>query len=319
MCSLFGIIDYSNVLTACEKNRILAVLSRECEIRGTDATGIAYNFRNRIHVYKRPVAARRMHFRIPNSVNVVMGHTRMATQGAAKVNRNNHPWATRSFALAHNGVLWNDRILRETEELPYTLIETDSYIAVQLLEKQKPLNFQTIKEMAEKVQGSFVFTILDRQDNLYFVRGDNPLAIFCYDDFYLYASTEMILDHAEKLLGLRHGGEITTREGDILRIDRYGKCLFSGFRVTNHYSHWNYPLYWDEFRDGISSGREYLFDAAKSMGVSSDDIQLLLNYGCGADEIEELLYDPSLLHDIVSEIRCDWYGGEVNPWDWAKS
>lgn len=45
MCSLFGIIDYGNVLSACEKNRILAVLSRECEIRGTDATGIAYNYR----------------------------------------------------------------------------------------------------------------------------------------------------------------------------------------------------------------------------------------------------------------------------------
>ena len=215
--------------------------------------------------------------------------------------------------------LWNDRILREVEELPYTLIETDSYIAVQLLEKQKPLNFQTIQAMAEKVQGSFVFTILDRQDNLYFVRGDNPLAIFCYDDFYLYASTEMILDYAEKRLGLRHGGEITTREGDILRIDRHGKCLFSGFRVTNHYSHWNHPLYWNGFEDGISSNREYLFDIAKSMGVSSDDIQLLLNYGCGADEIEELLYNPCLLHDIVSEIRYDWYGEEVNPWDWVKS
>ena len=319
MCSLFGIIDYGNVLTACEKNKILAVLSRECEIRGTDATGIAYNFRNRIHVHKRPVAARRMHFRIPSGVNVVMGHTRMATQGAAKLNRNNHPWATRSFALAHNGVLWNDHILRETEELPYTLIETDSYIAVQLLEKQKPLNFQTIKEMAEKVQGSFVFTILDRQDNLYFVRGDNPLAIFCYDGFYLYASTEVILNQAEKRLELQHVDEIITQEGDILRIDRHGKCLFSGFCATNHYSLWDYSSYWDKFEDGTSSSNDYLFDTAKSMGANPDDIQLLLSYGCGANEIEELLYDPSLFHDIISEIRFDWYGGEVDPWGWVKS
>ena len=89
--------------------------------------------------------------------------------------------------------------------------------------------------------------------------------------------------------------------------------------MTNHYSHWNHPLYWNGFEDGISSNREYLFDIAKSMGVSSDDIQLLLNYGCGADEIEELLYNPCLLHDIVSEIRYDWYGEEVNPWDWVKS
>ena len=102
MCSLFGIIDYGNVLSACEKNRILAVLSRECEIRGTDATGIAYNYRGGIRVYKRPVAARKMHFRIPGGVNVVMGHTRMATQGTAKLNRNNHPWATKKFALANN-------------------------------------------------------------------------------------------------------------------------------------------------------------------------------------------------------------------------
>lgn len=320
MCSLFGIIDYGNVLSAHEKNRILAVLSRECEVRGTDATGIAYNFRNNIHVYKRPVAARKMHFRIPNGVNVVMGHTRMATQGAAKLNRNNHPWATPGFALAHNGVLWNDRILREIEELPHTLIETDSYIAVQLLEKQKPLNFQTIQEMAEKVQGSFVFTILDRQDNLYFVRGDNPLAIFCYDDFYLYASTEMILDRAEKRLGLRHGGEITTREGDILRVDRQGHCLFSGFCVTNPYSYWEsiFP-YWDELEENAEPSSNYLIDVAKAMGVSPEDVRLLLRYGCSAGEVEELLYDPRLLHDIVSEIRCDWYGEEVLPWDWVKS
>ena len=320
MCSLFGIIDYGNVLSAHEKNRILAVLSRECEIRGTDATGIAYNFRNNIHVYKRPVAARRMHFRIPNGVNVVMGHTRMATQGNAKLNRNNHPWATRNFALAHNGVLWNDHILREVEELPYTLIETDSYIAVQILEKKKPLNFQTIQEMAEKVQGSFVFTILDRQDNLYFVRGENPLAIFCYDDFYLYASTEMILDQAEKRLGFRHEGEITTREGDILRIDRHGQCAYNGFRVTSPYSRWEciFP-YWNELEEELSPSSNYLFDVAKTTGVCPDDIQMLLNYGCDADEIEQLLYDPRLLHDITSQIRCDWYGREVNPWDWAKS
>ena len=50
MCSLFGIIDYRGMLTAREKNRILSVLARECVVRGTDATGFANNFGNRIHV-----------------------------------------------------------------------------------------------------------------------------------------------------------------------------------------------------------------------------------------------------------------------------
>ena len=53
MCSLFGLIDYNKRLTIKQKNRILNTLARECEVRGTDATGIAYNFAGRIDVYKR--------------------------------------------------------------------------------------------------------------------------------------------------------------------------------------------------------------------------------------------------------------------------
>ena len=56
MCSLFGLIDYQNALTTRQKNRILQVLGKECEVRGTDATGIAYNFGDSIKVFKRPLA-----------------------------------------------------------------------------------------------------------------------------------------------------------------------------------------------------------------------------------------------------------------------
>ncbi|NBH80090.1 hypothetical protein D3Z52_18395 [Clostridiaceae bacterium] len=317
MCSLFGIIDYRGMLTAREKNRILSVLARECEVRGTDATGIAYNVGNRIHVYKRPVAARKMHFHVPNGVRVIMGHTRMTTQGSARRNCNNHPWATRDFALAHNGILQNDIFLRESEPLPPTHIETDSYVAVQLLEQQKALNFQTIRTMAEKVQGSFVFTILDRQDNLYFVRGDNPLAIFDYGGFYLYASTDQILDLTEQRLGLCHRDEIPVSEGDILCIKSDGTCHFSRFQVQDSWRYgWPYghAWYWDESEPTFPYSENYLLDAARSMGVSSDDVQTLIGYGYSADEIEELLYYPHLLHDLVSEIRCDQNRREVSAW-----
>ena len=55
MCSLFGLIDFDKRLTAKQKNRILNTLARECEVRGTDATGIAYNFGGRMRIYKRPL------------------------------------------------------------------------------------------------------------------------------------------------------------------------------------------------------------------------------------------------------------------------
>ena len=153
MCCLFGLVDCQHRLTAKQKNRIVSILSVAAEARGTDATGIAYNSGGKLRVYKRPLPAHRMRFRVPEDANVIMGHTRMTTQGAAKRNRNNHPFpgqaGTMDFALAHNGVLWNDRYLRRSQDLPCTKIETDSYVAVQLIERKKALDFASLESMAE--------------------------------------------------------------------------------------------------------------------------------------------------------------------------
>lgn len=206
MCSLFGMIDYQNKLTTRDKNRIVNTLARECEVRGTDATGIAYHFGRRLRIFKRPLPAHKLRLRVPPGVSVIMGHTRMTTQGNEKFNQNNHPFAGstggKTFALAHNGILWNDKLLRQQEHLPQTSVETDSYVAVQLLEQQNALDFQSLKEMAEKVEGSFVFTVLDSEDAIWFVKGDNPLCLFHYDGYTLYASTQDILVKATKRLRL---------------------------------------------------------------------------------------------------------------------
>ena len=49
MCSLFGLIDFKECLSTHTKNKILNTLARECQVRGTDATGIAYNL-SLIHI-----------------------------------------------------------------------------------------------------------------------------------------------------------------------------------------------------------------------------------------------------------------------------
>lgn len=76
------------------------------------------------------------------------------------------------FTPAHNGVLCNDHVLQRSLKLPATKIETDGYIAVQLIEKKKALDFAGLKYMAEQVEGSFTFTVLDEYSNLYVVKGD---------------------------------------------------------------------------------------------------------------------------------------------------
>lgn len=96
MCCLFGIHDYGGKLSRKEKTKILSILSVACEERGTDATGIAYNSGGSLKVYKRPLPAHLLWFRIFDNTRSILGHTRLSTQGSERFNPNNHPCSTRS-------------------------------------------------------------------------------------------------------------------------------------------------------------------------------------------------------------------------------
>ena len=51
MCCLFGFYDYGGTLSAKQKNRIISALAISSEIRGTDATGIAYRTGTKLCIY----------------------------------------------------------------------------------------------------------------------------------------------------------------------------------------------------------------------------------------------------------------------------
>ena len=230
MCCLFGILDYGHKLSRKEKTKILSVLSVACEERGTDATGIAYNSGGSLKVYKRPLPAHLLWFKVYENTNLVMGHTRMTTQGSERFNQNNHPFSGQvgctNFALAHNGVLSNDKRLRRQHDLPATKIETDSYIAVQLLEASGELSFASLASMAEKLEGSFTISVMTDQDDLYLIKGDSPICLYHYEklNFYIYASTEPILKTALKQLNMKLGKPTKVKLdcGEILHIDAAG-------------------------------------------------------------------------------------------------
>ena len=304
MCCLFGLIDYGNTFSAREKNKIIKVLSTECEARGIDATGIAYNTHTGLHIFKRPLAAHQLWYRIPENANVIMGHTRMTTQGSEKFNYNNHPFPGHvdkmSFALAHNGVLHNDVRLRSTEQLPHTHIQTDSYVAVQLIEKENALGFESIRKMAEKTEGSFCYTILDDRNNIYFVKGDNPLALYKFNGFYLYASTDEILTRAIKRLGFTNYSKVNISCGDILRINAYGTIEVQQFEFPDpfgdYYGFFRETAYDD---DAIDTLTEY----AGYFGINEEDVVMLLDYGYDEMEIEEMLYEPMIMQECISELR----------------
>ena len=245
MCCLFGLIDPQQRLTGNQKSRIMHTLAIAAEARGTDATGVAYTAGGRIVIHKAPVAGRRLRFSLRDDTVTAMGHTRMATQGSAKLGRNNHPFCGhledgRAFALAHNGVLYNDADLRRTLRLPKPRIETDSFVAVQLLQTRKALDFNSLKYMAEKVEGSFTFTVLDEQNALYIIKGDSPFYLLWWPSLglYLYASTEQIMLTALKGIGLSLRGavKIALVSGEIIRIDHDGSITRATFDDSGIYS-----------------------------------------------------------------------------------
>ena len=96
---------------------------------------------NGIQIQKEAKSAYALDFKHPDNIHTLIGHTRHATQGKESCNFNNHPFSgtckNMNFALAHNGVLSNDRELKLKFNLPKTKIETDSYVAVQLLRHRK--------------------------------------------------------------------------------------------------------------------------------------------------------------------------------------
>ncbi|PWM58508.1 MAG: hypothetical protein DBX91_09170 [Subdoligranulum variabile] len=307
MCCLFGLIDYRHGLTGRKKNQIISVLASACEARGTDATGIAYNVGGTQRIYKRPVPAHCMHIRIPEPTRVMMGHTRMTTQGSAKHNYNNHPFPGSAgkdvFALAHNGVLYNDQVLRRELHLPRTKIQTDSYIAVQLIEQKNALNFDSLRYMAEKVEGSFTFTVLDRRDRLYIVKGDNPLCLFHFPSLgiYLYASTEEILRRAlpKMRLGACASCRIPLDCGEMLRIDRDGTLARSTFDDSHFFARWHASLWDMPYQSACTRGRtvsasghymDEIKSVASAFGYDPGEIDRLADMGFFPEELEEFLY-----------------------------
>lgn len=305
MCCLFGILDYGNSLTAQQRAAMLSILATECEARGTDATGIAYNSGGKLRIYKRPKAAHTLRFVLPQDANFIMGHTRMTTQGRASRNRNNHPFPGKAdgtaFALAHNGVLYNDASLRRVRHLPLTRIQTDSYVAVQLLERQQTLSFDSLRSMAETVEGSFTFSVLDSLNHLYFVRGDNPLCIYHYPGLrlYLYASTEQILGKAvsRMRLPLAMPDLVPVSCGDMLCIDSDGQIQRERFQTDQLFPDWCYsgrqsvlPYEYSVYDNDEHSYWAELRSVAASFGYAPDDITALGRQGFSPEEIEELLY-----------------------------
>jgi len=315
MCCLFGLVNYSGMRNPVI-DELVNNLAQEATARGMDSTGIAYNKGGKLVIYKKPKNAYELDFKGLEDCVCVSGHTRHATQGSYLKNYNNHPFMGKcknmKFALSHNGVLWNDKILRNRFDIPKDRIETDSYIAVQLLEHFGELSVENVRRMAESVNGSFTFTITDSRDTLWIVKGDSPLSIMHFPalELYVYASTPQILFTAVSRTDLVDDvstGDfemLTVKNGDIIQIDKRGNVVVNRFDFDMYGYQWynwrdysvddtptntNRETAWWETRFN-SEWLEDIKTVARSRGISDDIVDELYHDGYSLDDIEDFIY-----------------------------
>lgn len=311
MCALFGLLSYGSKVHRRMMQKLVQALANASEVRGNHATGVAYNHNDHLTIFKRPKPAHNITLYVPGGVNVVMGHTRFTTQGSEKQNYNNHPFAGcagTDFAFAHNGVLYNDHSLKKKYSLPETEIETDSYVAVQLLEYYGELSFDSLKWMAEEVSGYFTFTVIDKDDSLWFVKGESPLYLLHFPELelYVYSSTKEIMKAALgkvfKKGNLPKCELVNIVDGDIIKIDKAGNRTGSKYEVDddwfgsfgmlgNCFSTLKNPTTTSGLDDYDDETRMYIYDLAGYYGVKESVIEELLSSGFSLDEIEDMLFD----------------------------
>ena len=309
MCAIYGFLDYGKKISNKVLKSIIKELSIVAECRGTDATGISYVNDGEIVTFKQAKPAHKMKLYFPKGTTAVIGHNRLTTQGNEKLNYNNHPFegkaSQHSFALAHNGVLYNDKEVRREKGLPDTHIETDSYVAAQLLEQAESIDMDSVKNMAEVVDGSFVFTILRDDNTLFLVKGSNPITLYHFPTvgLYVYASTTDILNKALKSARFTEPFEdVRIITGDIVSINSKGNISFSNFEYMENYclrdwyDYYNFNMFDDNEEDD-------LLLICNCYGVDREDVEFLYACGYTADEISEMLLDTDLFEETLRETK----------------
>ncbi len=315
MCAIFGFLDYGKKISASKLKKLINALAVNAEVRGTDATGISYVNDGKLVTFKKAKPAHKVKLYFPAGTKAVIGHTRFTTQGSEKHNYNNHPFEGKtdgcSFALAHNGVLHNDKQLKSKYHFPETKIETDSYVAVQLLEMQNAVDFESIKNVAEEVSGSFVFTVLRNDNTLFLVKGSNPITVYHFPEYglYVYASTKEILETALLESGFTkfEREKIVLNEGDILKISADGKIEKSQFEVHEDfftpYRWCDYGDWYDDSEEDDTVLEDDITFLCYCFGVSEMDIEALLEYGYTIAEIEDMLLDSDYFEEALAQAK----------------
>lgn len=232
MCGILG-ISFQNECTMGNTELVkylLRGLLAESQVRGSDATGVAFVSEENVAVLKNDVGARELladdafgtaceeYINLDKTISII-GHTRMKTKGTETDRHNNHPIITDNIVGVHNGIISNDDKLFEKFQKRYDTFKrkgrVDSEIIFRLIDHfvyvRKKKMIDAIHSTMVLLKGSTACALVDRGKPhlLWLFRDFNPIDIYNYIKcgVIIFASDEKFIQNAVGDTGRRELGK----------------------------------------------------------------------------------------------------------------
>ena len=230
MCGIAGFVVKENS-RPLDREGLLTVLLQGIDNRGGDATGfVARNQTGQTEWHKASCDAGRfnLHRRgVPEGANVVLCHTRWATQGHQCFPENNHPIRRGSMYVIHNGVVTNDdELFAATGRERYGDVDSEAIAAV--LSHAESLvstdGVPGVRDALGSIGGSAAIAAMDDRDGTVLLAriSGSPLCVLETRRLILFASTAGAIVDAHQAavgsLGRKEGKVEAIQEGTAILI-----------------------------------------------------------------------------------------------------
>lgn len=227
----------------CDPRQVARVLLRLLEVRGRDASGVAWHDNGETYIQKAAIAGNVLARQLDENVGTTgIVHTRWATQGSPKQEVNNHPIDASGVVGVHNGHCSNDDELIRMCDGYKRKGEVDSE-AIFALIAHGPKELKLRERLAKVRGGAALFWLRtgDTKQRLHVARlQSSPLVLgMTKGGSIIGASTEPILRETAKRCGLTLDVVHTLPEGTYMRCENGNIAETQTIRIERE---WKFAL-----------------------------------------------------------------------------
>jgi glucosamine--fructose-6-phosphate aminotransferase (isomerizing) len=293
MCGIVGYVGKR------EANSILLDGLEKLEYRGYDSAGVAVFDGSKILVQKSQGRLAVLSEKLkasPLRGRIGIGHTRWATHGRPS-DQNAHPHTDGhgKFAVVHNGIIENYRLLKsELEAAGHVFVsDTDTEIVAHLLSQLYNGDFvDTVRRAVEKMEGAYALAILceDCPNQLVAVRLSSPLVVGLGEqENFIGSDIPALLSYTRDVYFLEDG-EIAVISADSVQI----LDARSGAAVVKE----TYRVEWDMMRAEKSGYDHFMMKEIDEQPKAFRDTMSGRIKADGAIDLGEITLSPEYLRQL---------------------